>query len=73
MLSVEMHTSSRNLLKAVPSLEVGKVWPWGQAMSQVLSPEFQLLLLGKLLTKPRGVVPNTKFFYGSYVFKCFRC
>ena len=73
MLSVEMHTSSRNLSKAVPSLEVGKVWPWGKAMSHVLSPKSQLLRLGKLLTKPRVVVHNKEFFYGSYVFKCFWC
>ena len=32
--------------KVVSSLEVGKVWPWGQAMGQVLSPESHLLRLG---------------------------
>ena len=41
-----MHIDSRNISKAVPSLEVGKVWPWGQAMGQVLSHESQLLRLG---------------------------
>ena len=56
-----MHIDSRNISKVVPSLEVGKVLPWGQAMSQVLSPESQLLRLGKLLAKPRGVVPNKEF------------
>ena len=39
MLSAKMHTSSRNLLKAVSLTgKWGEVWPWGQAMSQVLSP-----------------------------------
>ena len=34
-----MHTNSRNLMKAVSSLEkVGEVWPWGKAQSQVMSP-----------------------------------
>ena len=47
VLSAEMHTSSRNILKVVSSLmKAGEVWPWGQAMSQVLSPESQLLRLG---------------------------
>ena len=49
VLSTKMHTSSRNLLKVVSSLQVGEVWPWGQAMSQVLSHESQLLHLGYLL------------------------
>ena len=46
VLSIEMHTSSKNLSKASSTLQVGKVWPWEQAMSQVLSPESQLLRLG---------------------------
>ena len=34
-----LHTSSRNLLKAISSLEkVGEVWPWGQAQIQVMPP-----------------------------------
>jgi hypothetical protein len=32
--------------------------PWGQVRVKVLSPNPQLLRLGQLLAKPRGVVPN---------------
>ena len=34
------------------------VCPWGQVRVKVLSPNPQLLRLGQLLAKPRGVVPN---------------
>jgi hypothetical protein len=34
------------------------VCPWGQVRVKVLSPNPQLLRLGQLLAKPRGVVPK---------------
>ena len=32
----------------------------GESLSQVLSPDTQLLRLGQILAKPRGVDPNEK-------------
>ena len=37
---------------------IHSVCPWGQVRVKVLSPNPQLLRLGQLLAKPRGVVPN---------------
>jgi hypothetical protein len=37
---------------------IHSVCPWGQVRVKVLSPNPQLLCLGQLLAKPRGVVPN---------------
>jgi hypothetical protein len=56
--------SSRPCCRLIHTWETWKkssihsVCPWGQVRVKVLSPNPQLLRLGQLLAKPRGVVPN---------------
>jgi hypothetical protein len=66
-LSIITHKLKRDSIENCRLIHTWETWkkssihsvcPWGQVRVKVLSPNPQLLRLGQLLAKPRGVVPN---------------